>query len=88
MKTFTVTAKDAAGNETIKTVSYRVLDAVNTPGTIGGSVPATLSLTLAGPANFGAFTPGVAKEYTAVDRGDGHQHGRRRDAERLDRPAA
>ncbi len=35
------------------------------PGTVGGSVPATLSLTLGAPATFGAFTPGVAKEYTA-----------------------
>jgi Peptidase family M1 domain len=31
----------------------------------GGSVPATLSLTLGAPATFGAFTPGVAKDYTA-----------------------
>ena len=28
-------------------------------------MPATLSLTLGTPATFGAFTPGVAKEYTA-----------------------
>src|SRR5262249_28879333 len=31
----------------------------------GGAVPATLSLTLGTPASFGAFTPGVAKTYTA-----------------------
>jgi len=37
----------------------------NTPGTVGGSVPATLSLTLGTPAAFGAFTPGFAKTYTA-----------------------
>src|SRR3954453_12600060 len=36
-----------------------------TPGTVGGMVPATLSLTLGPPASFGSFTPGVAKEYTA-----------------------
>ena len=35
------------------------------PGTVGGTVPATLSLTLGTPATFGAFTPGVAKDYTA-----------------------
>ena len=35
------------------------------PGTVGGSVPATLSLTMGAPATFGAFTPGVAKDYTA-----------------------
>jgi PKD repeat protein/glucose/arabinose dehydrogenase len=34
-------------------------------GTVGGSVPATLSLTLGAPAQFGAFTPGVARDYTA-----------------------
>jgi hypothetical protein len=34
-------------------------------GTIGGSVPATLALSLGAPASFGAFTPGLAKEYTA-----------------------
>ncbi len=36
-----------------------------TTGTVGGSVPATLALTLGAPATFAAFTPGVAKEYTA-----------------------
>jgi predicted acyl esterase len=34
-------------------------------GTVGGSVPATLALTLGAPANFGAFTPGVGKDYLA-----------------------
>ena len=36
-----------------------------TQGTVGGDVPATLALTLGAPASFGAFTPGVAREYTA-----------------------
>lgn len=36
-----------------------------TEGTVGGSVPATLALTLGAPATFGAFTPGVDAEYTA-----------------------
>jgi hypothetical protein len=31
---------------------------------VGGIVPATLSLTLGPPENFGAFTPGMAKDYT------------------------
>jgi hypothetical protein len=39
--------------------------ATNANGTVGGTVPATLSLTLGAPASFGAFTPGVAKDYTA-----------------------
>jgi len=34
-------------------------------GGAGASVPATLALTLGTPAAFGAFTPGVAKTYTA-----------------------
>jgi type 1 glutamine amidotransferase len=38
----------------------------DTPGSVGGTVPATLALTLGAPASFGAFTPGVAKEYTAT----------------------
>jgi hypothetical protein len=36
--------------------------------TVGGTVPATLSLVLGGvggPVSFGAFTPGLAKDYTA-----------------------
>jgi Glycerophosphoryl diester phosphodiesterase family len=32
---------------------------------VGGTVPATLSLTMGAPASFGAFVPGVAREYTA-----------------------
>jgi amidase len=36
-------------------------------GDVAGTVPATLSLTLGTPtATFGAFTPGVAKDYTAT----------------------
>jgi hypothetical protein len=39
--------------------------ATEQPTTPGATVPATLSLTLGAPATFGAFTPGVAKDYTA-----------------------
>jgi hypothetical protein len=35
------------------------------PGEGGGTVPATLSLTLGAPASFGQFAPGVTKDYTA-----------------------
>jgi hypothetical protein len=38
---------------------------VGVPSGVGGTVPATLSLTLGGGASFGAFTPGVAKDYAA-----------------------
>ncbi len=34
-------------------------------GDVGGTVPATLALTLGSPAAFGPFTPGVAQTYTA-----------------------
>ena len=40
------------------------VDATDGGGT-GGSVPATLALTLGTPAAFGAFTPGIDKDYTA-----------------------
>ena len=35
-------------------------------GEVSGTVPATLSLTVGAPATFGAFTPGVARDYTAT----------------------
>jgi amidase len=34
-------------------------------GTVGGTVPATLSLTLGAAPSFGAFTPGLDKDYAA-----------------------
>ena len=34
-------------------------------GTVGGTVPPTLSLVLGAPASFGAFTPGLARTYAA-----------------------
>jgi hypothetical protein len=65
MQVLTITATDNVGNVFVKTVNYRVLDAVNTNGNVGGNVPATLSLTLGTPASFGALTAGIAKDYTA-----------------------
>jgi hypothetical protein len=38
---------------------------VSADGGAGGTVPATLSLTLGTPASFGGFTPGLGKDYTA-----------------------
>jgi hypothetical protein len=35
-------------------------------GTVGGNVPATLSLSLGTAPSFGPFTPGVARDYTAT----------------------
>jgi glucosylceramidase len=37
---------------------------------VGGTVPATLSLSLGAPASFGAFTPGVARDYSATQTAD------------------
>ncbi|HEY6891641.1 MAG TPA: M14 family zinc carboxypeptidase [Solirubrobacter sp.] len=56
-------AHDFKGNTSA--VKSQILGQTDTPGTVGGSVPATLALTLGAPATFGAFIPGVAKEYTA-----------------------
>jgi hypothetical protein len=39
--------------------------ATSTGGSVGGTVAPTLSLTLGAPASFGAFQPGIAKDYTA-----------------------
>ena len=67
MQVLTITATDNVGNVLVKTVNYRVLDAVNADGTVTGSVPATLGLTLTTPsATFGAFTPGVPRDYTTT----------------------
>jgi hypothetical protein len=35
-------------------------------GSVGGTVPATLALTLGAPASFGAFAPGVSRPYEAT----------------------
>ncbi len=45
-------------------------------GSAGGTVAATLALTLGTPATFGAFTPGVARDYLRVEHGHGHLDGR------------
>ena len=42
-----------------------------------GTVPATLSLTVGGPASFGAFTPGVTQRLPRRHDGQRGQHGGR-----------
>ncbi len=49
---------------TEKTIHVQVTH-VGADAPVGGQVPATLALTLGAPASFGAFTPGVTKDYTA-----------------------
>jgi hypothetical protein len=63
---FTVTARDAAGNETVVSRSYSVVAYTTATQDVSATVPATLTLTLGGPASFGAFQPGQAREYTAT----------------------
>jgi hypothetical protein len=46
------------------TVTLNTL-ATDTPGGVGGSVPATLSLTLGQAASFGSFVPGKPDDYLA-----------------------
>jgi len=58
----TCTATDANGNTSTDTFTLTLRS--NQP--VGGTVPATLSLTLGTPAAFGAFTPGITRTYTAA----------------------
>ena len=58
-------AVDIRGNQSALQTQRFLIAADQKDGSVGGSVPATLSLTLGAPATFGAFTPGVAREYTA-----------------------
>jgi hypothetical protein len=61
--TFRWFSVDAAGNlEPVRSQEVQIGE-TSAPG---GTVPATLSLTLGAPASFGAFTAGVAKDYTAT----------------------
>jgi len=42
-----------------------VYSSTSAGGSVGGSVPATLALTLGAPATFGSFLPGVERDYDA-----------------------
>ncbi len=59
-------ALDLKGNTAVRSTPFNVYD-LDTPvdGGTGGSVPATLSLSLGGAASFGAFVPGVDRSYTS-----------------------
>jgi hypothetical protein len=54
------------GTVWVGTATDSVQIGVPASGSVGGTVPATLSLALGAPASFGAFTPGVARTYTAT----------------------
>jgi hypothetical protein len=54
------------GTVWIDTTSDALPIGIPASGDVGGTVPATLSLALGPPAGFGAFTPGVPKDYSAT----------------------
>jgi hypothetical protein len=56
-------ATDFRGN--VSGVGSQLLQ-VGATGTVGGAVPATLGLTLGAPPAFGAFTAGLARDYSAT----------------------
>src|SRR6185437_1193310 len=63
---YTVSVAISGSDGSIASAGTQLNDLSTTAdGSVGGSVPATLSLTLGGPATFGAFQAGVAREYTA-----------------------
>jgi hypothetical protein len=58
---------DNAGATVWKTaVAPEILSATNANGDAGGTVGATLALTLGTPASFGPFTPGITKTYESA----------------------
>jgi hypothetical protein len=59
-------AVDMKGNVSPVKSQRLLVAADDAEGTVGGSVPATLSLTLGAPASFSPFVPGVARQYTAT----------------------
>jgi X-Pro dipeptidyl-peptidase len=61
--TVTCTARDAHGNTASDTFEVTVTWVDEDDGDVGGEVPGTLNLTVSGSAAFGAFTPGVARDY-------------------------
>jgi hypothetical protein len=65
--TLAATITDSSGQTSVVSTEVKVpAITTNVPGTVSGSVPATLSLTVGPAASFGAFTPGLAKLYTAA----------------------
>ena len=64
--TVTCQARDASGNTTSATFDVTVVWVEEDDGGVGGEVPPTLNLAVAGPGSFGAFTPGVARDYLAT----------------------
>ena len=65
--TLTATITDSSGQSSVVSTEITVpAITTETPGTVSATVPATLALTVGSAANFGAFTPGIAKLYAAT----------------------
>jgi hypothetical protein len=56
---------DIKGNQEAVQSQRLLVAADDATGTVGGTVPATLALSLGAPAAFGPFTPGIDFDYTA-----------------------
>jgi hypothetical protein len=65
--TLAATITDSSGQSTVKSV-HVVVPPVSTSatGSVGGTVPPTLALSVGAPASFGAFTPALGKDYFAT----------------------
>jgi Bacterial Ig domain len=64
--TLAATVTDSAGQTSVATVHVAVPPvSTSASGSVGGTVPATLALTLGPPVAFGAFVPGLATDYSA-----------------------
>jgi hypothetical protein len=61
-RTFSAVVEDSSGQTAFASVNVTVRCVT---GTVSGSVPATLVLTLGAPASFGTFVPGVSATYNA-----------------------
>jgi hypothetical protein len=63
----TATQADQTGNPSAASTAVAITvpaGSTSTTGTVSGTTPATLALTLGAPASFGAFTPGIDRTYT------------------------
>jgi hypothetical protein len=56
---------DVGGTKFTHTATITIGYSTSVSGDVSGTVPPTLSLSLGAPASFGAFVPGVARDYTA-----------------------
>jgi hypothetical protein len=67
--TLTATQADRTGNPSAASAPVTInvpLGSTSSTGTVSGAVGPTLALSLAGPASFGPFTPGVDKTYSTT----------------------